>query len=491
MKSAIVEQRGHFWWQDEPILKGNFAPENHITGVLTIQEDGSSKLELDGTFPSADHLLTRLTKRSQSKRQERAIQGILKGTGQHVLLLDAVENGGTFNTNRFSYERYSATRCLLSDSEFPRGTSGLRFSAMQVRLTGLEDWFRLGSIAVNRTSRSISAKQRILKDILYSISDGSLCLEHFTSGPYPGKHRSHELILREFMTLILRLRKSMSVDAVRDEFQFLQDLFTLLTDSHYSLDWPTVTPVRSKKRYTLYFQRHLSSAAAPAWHECPTNFIQLKPHFGKIFDTWRTKRVLFGAGFYSYLSTRRDMTLYVENRFTNLVGGMEMFHRIKFPNAESSANIDTKISRILENIKLVKDRKWLARILIHKNEPTLEKRIFENIRDLPLGLDEGRLRHFATGCANWRNEIAHFMGERQQGNRTNFLVNLSKNSDALAFLYHMTLLREIGVSDDALRWWLYEGFRSFRLKYILVEVGLLDKEILTPRPATPVPVIKK
>jgi hypothetical protein len=491
MEPTILEHRGYFWWWDEPILKGNFAPENHVTGLLSIQQDGSSKLELDGEFPSSDHILTKLANRNQSNPRERTIQGIFKETGQHVLLLDAVEDGGVFNSNRFSYERYFATRCLISDYEFPKTNLGVRFSEMQVKLTGLEEWLRLGSISVNRTRRSISAKQRTQKDISYDLNDGSLSLEHFTSGPYPGKRRTHKLELREFITLIFRPKKSMSAGDVQTEFQSLQDLFTLLTDSHYSLEWPTVSPVRSKKRYTLYFQRSVSSATAPNWHETPTNFAQLKPHFGKIVDTWREKRAFFGAGFYSYLGTRRDVTLYVENRFTNLVGGMEAFHRVKSPTTESSTNLDAKISRILEDVKLAKDRRWLAKILDHKNEPALEQRIFENIRDLPLGLDEDRLRRFSTDCASRRNEIAHFMGERQQGNRTNFIVDLSKKNDALGFFYHVILLREIGVSDDTLRWWLYEGFRSFRFKYFLVEVGLLDKEILVPRTPTPVPVIKK
>ena len=482
VKSHILKQRGHFWWRDEPIPEGHFAPDNHVTGVLTIQRDGTCNLELDGEMFSSEHFLTRMSKRHNSQKlEERPIQGILKDTGQHVILLDAISNGGTFHSNRFSYEKYFATRCLVSDVSFPQGKTPFRFSFMHVELVGLEDWLRLGSIEVSRTERLISAKQKKQKEISYKLGDAQVFLEHFTAGPYRGKRRTHKLDLKESITLVFRPNKSQTSEEIREELISLQDLFIVLTDSNYSLHWPTLTPTRSKARYTFYFQRQVSKAPTPIWHQCPTNFVCIKSDFGQILDRWRNGRERYNAGFYSYISTRRDTKLYVENGFSNLVGGLEVFHRIKYPTSISSELLGDKIQRILGDLKLTKDRKWLARFLTHKNEPSLEQRLLEVIQGLSLNFKDDRVRAFAKACADRRNDIAHFMGERQKGNRAKFILDTSAKSHALGRLYHAALLLEVGIDHETVRHWLFEGANSLRSKFYFVQAGLLDKKVLEPK----------
>jgi hypothetical protein len=45
---AILEGRGLFWWADDPIPANQFAPNSCVSGLLKIDNDGSSSLELDG-----------------------------------------------------------------------------------------------------------------------------------------------------------------------------------------------------------------------------------------------------------------------------------------------------------------------------------------------------------------------------------------------------------------------------------------------------------
>jgi hypothetical protein len=51
----------------------------------------------------------------------RCIQGLLKGSGNRVLLCDPIRNGGPFSTNGISFERFSAAHCLMGQSVFSRG----------------------------------------------------------------------------------------------------------------------------------------------------------------------------------------------------------------------------------------------------------------------------------------------------------------------------------------------------------------------------------
>ena len=49
------------------------------------------------------------------------------------------------------------------------------------------------------------------------------------------------------------------------------------------------------------------------------------------------------------------------------------------------------------------------------------------------------------------------------------------DTKALAFIYHMTLLWEVGVDDKAILRWLNGGFRSSQRTSELIAVGLLPK----------------
>jgi hypothetical protein len=74
------------------------------------------------------------------------------------------------------------------------------------------------------------------------------------------------------------------------------------------------------------------------------------------------------------------------------------------------------------------------------------------------------LRKFAAACADKRNEISHYGGRRHEGNYDNELEDLHKKSDALSNLYHILLLREIGVDDQRLHALATRGLRSFAIK---------------------------
>jgi hypothetical protein len=47
-----LEERGYFWWNDEPIPQGHLAPASAVAGLLKIDDNGRIDLELDGVLPS-------------------------------------------------------------------------------------------------------------------------------------------------------------------------------------------------------------------------------------------------------------------------------------------------------------------------------------------------------------------------------------------------------------------------------------------------------
>ena len=147
----------------------------------------------------------------------------------------------------------------------------------------------------------------------------------------------------------------------------------------------------------------------------------------------------------------------------------------------ANTKLEDKIARILACITGRRDKIWLAGQLRHAAEPTLEQRIFETLRVLPLGLDMSALRKFAKKCAETRNDISHYGGQRDGENSdkryADFMLMVHKQSDALSCLYHALILYEIGLDERILKWWFYQGYQSFGFKAILKRAGLLSSEV--------------
>lgn len=474
MAQKILEDRGYFWWHDDPLPDNQFAADSCVVGTLIIHENGKAHLELDGYFPSnKDGPMAALVDRGQPFPPDKAIQGKLKNCGRSVLLLGLRRQGGRFSSNGISHEGFDASNCLVTDGSFPPANRPLKFSALDIDLTGLEEWLRLGNVEVKRTRSRISVKHRLPKPDVYDLVDGTLTMRYDITGPWTGKHtrRMDKLDLVESVNLRFKPKRTQSLIEMRDEYARMQDLFILLTGSNYSLEWPRLISGRQSYRY--YFEGFERSKKAPTWDECWANYVQLKSTFGAIVSAWRREREEFGPGFYLYLGIRRGIKMYVEHRFVNLIWGLESLHRRKDNGKVAGTKLDAKIQRILGQIGDKRDRKWLEGRLKHASEPSLAERLVDVLSLLPFNFDAKLLRAFCEACADRRNDVSHFGGQRHNGDYRTFIIDVAKKTEALAHLYHAVLLYEIGVDPDLLKQHVFEGPSSYRVKYALSDVGLL------------------
>jgi hypothetical protein len=270
---------------------------------------------------------------------------------------------------------------------------------------------------------------------------------------------------------------------MRERINIIQELFIILTDSEYPFVRPVAVKLRSKRNalhFDWYYLTKETIIPKPKFYEMTTSFSQVKDHFGEIVSKWTKGSLFYGQGFYLYLAMRRGMEIYSEHRFINFVWGLESFHRSKFPSIP--AQIDSfrrRIDDILAKLTDLKDKKWVKGKLKYAYEPTLEQRLFEIVIDLPLDLERNRVRKFARRCAELRNALSHGL-QSESANPDQFATELHAKTEALALIYHLVLLMEIGVSTAILKHWVYEGFRSYREKYRLVAADLLDPAILKP-----------
>lgn len=475
MTKRILEERGLFWWHDDPLPANQFAPDSSIVGTVIIEENGVAFLELDGYFASSEGgPMASIMVQGQQFPLEKAIQGKLKGSGQNILLLGLRRQGGRFSSNGISHEGFTASHCLVTDQAFPPTSRPLKFSALDVELTGLEEWLQLGNIELKRTSQRIWAKHRVPKADVHKLDDGTLTMRYDITGPWTGKsvRRMDKLDLVESVNLRLKLRRARTLPEMRDEYARLQELFILLTGTTFSLEWPRL--IIGKTTYRYYYEGFERSTKAPTWDECWVNYPQVKNTFGSIVTALRRKREEFGPGFYLYLGIRRGMKMYIEHRFVNLIWGLESLHRQKNNDKAKEDKLDAKIQRILDQVKGSNDKRWLEGQLKHAGEPSLKERLMDVLSALPLGFERKHMELFCKSCADRRNDMSHFGGQREGSDYREFMIDLVKKSEALSFLYHAVLLHEIGVDTTLIKENLLEDRpNAYRSKSAFRMVGLL------------------
>jgi hypothetical protein len=473
MENNTTKESGYFWWRNEPVPEDDVVPESAVAGDLIITDDGQISLELHGYLPSADHPMSRIFVGSGNSCPD--IEGRLKNSSEHVLLMDVFTRGGKASFGGISYENYGATSCLIGSKPLPIAKGEIKFDSLSIPLTGFEDWLGLSSIESTRTTKKLVATHKTQKNLKYTLDYGSaISIEFDLFGPMFGKQKNHEINITEKINLKYLPKSKKTPSELRKYFFSISDLFLILTGSDYSMEWPSLIVGRTKKSiksYKFYFLRSRNSAAPPARHNCWLTFPIIQDNFGQLFQQWQIKREELGPGMSLYLGTRRGVELYVEHRFVNLIWGLESLHRTLNKDAPPT-KLELKAQRIIEQIKLAKDRKWLEGKLEHSAEPSLAERLIECIKLLPLNFPAESVRNFCNECADKRNDISHFGGQRAPGSYGDFLEKIYSLNNALNNIYPAILLKLCGVNDSLLLNMLSTGQMASRIKYSLNEVGL-------------------
>lgn len=453
-----VQERGHFWWAEEiPPERYPYLPSSAVAGELKITSEGRITVQLDRPLDRPNPELSG-REEYEALRASR-IRGLLRNSGQGVLLFDLAQFGGGL----------LATRCLIGDQPFAGRIKEPAFSRIYADLKGFEEWLWTRALNVEHGRTVSRAKYRKPKQVVYRLQSGRLLLVQGLNSTSKGLF---DITWSASAFLRFHPKRTMGMDATIEWHRWLQDFMILLTDSDYRLEWPNVR--WGNHHCTLYFQWFAPKGQRPHIHECPTNFPKISERFGTLFEKWLEVRNTYGPGVYLYLSTRRGMQLYAESQFTLLVTGLETFHRTKYGDV-SPPRATAKVDRIVSQITTARDRTWAKTQLTGAILPRLEARIFEAINALLLGFDEGRLKRFARDCAKLRNDLAHYGGDRDRAMPyTDFVSLVMKKNNALRPLCHALVLTEIGLDPAEVRAWAVESGPAFRRNWYFAEVGLID-----------------
>lgn len=474
MKSIQLEDRGFFWTSEENLPNGE-VPTGAVPGLLSIDSEGTIQLELDGMFSGSGHPWKVILEDRSDDIKGRTFWGLLKKSTQYVRLSGLLKNGGAARSRGISYVSYLVETCLVAGGPFPDETADKDVRELEIDIAGFEEWIGQGELQPKQTRRTLSVKHTTTKPKRYRLDDGSLEIRSEVIGPAIAAIRRHSVELKTQHFIAWTPRKPISVADAIERFKVFQDLMILLTGSDRPLEWPTVALGKNRRVATAYFYRIGGKSEAPRLHDLFTLFDHVALQFGEFYQRFMEMRRSLGPGIYLYLATRRGMTFYVEHRFASLVWGLEALHRRSKPS--QATELDKKIERILNDIQLPKDKRWLSKRLAHAGEPSLEDRLFDLFDSLlsPLDVKKDAIRKFAKRCADVRNLISHF-GGRRDANSESLTMEAQELSEVLGFIYHLLLLQELGIEPVRLRSLLYDAHATFRGRHWCRQIGLLAPE---------------
>jgi hypothetical protein len=463
----IIEERGFFWWSDEPVPGRCYAPDAHVVGVLTIDGSGGISLKLDGLMPGRD-----FGDSFGDGKVDKKIIGRLKNR-EHVFLDELFIGASSYGD--ISHESYISQKCLISKQPFSVGDS-IKIKELQISLKSLNDWFGLRPISDdsvdNRYPDQLTIKYQRPEPSTYQLDDGLIKIEHHYDASNRGGLSFNIEVYSQFH-YVSNIELPIS-EAIEVYLRF-SELMLLLTNKNNELDWPVVC---GDVKSTLYFSRPESRVEKLGWTDCWVLFNQVKEDLGRLFEGWTKGRAEFQSAYYSYISTRKITKMYAEHQFASLVWGLESFHRKKYPNKKNDA-FSEKISRITASIQNGDlkscDKNWAKGKIQNSDELSLAQRVTDLILELNLGFCEGLIKSFAEECALYRNGTFHY-GEKHPKkadvSEQDYFVKLLDINNALSLFYHAILLKEIGLPSEKISHIILHGTKSGTNQHIFESVGL-------------------
>lgn len=469
-----IEEHGFFQWAESD------KEQSAVAGILTISSNGVINLELHETLAGRDG--TEGLFPGQTIETNKSIIGILKSSVRYVKLSKLVSNGSQVGV--ITYEKFIANECFISDaSNIPT-----EFSKLLIPLNGLEEWTNPGNIDLTGDShKRLSLELELAKNMAWDIQDGKVEIRNSFSGKRPNNF-STAVNISLISEILFTPNTPTTANEMISWYSSIQDLLGILTGTTLTLPWPKLYWINDEghQSATCYYPRLPSTEEKVLRHSILIDLGLVQDTFGSMIDKWLLMRKSMGPGISLYLGTRRNFKLYKEHRFVNLVWGLESLDRRTQPTKESpvDANLKNKIERINDAIKDVlnsKDRKWLSSLMTSRCEPSLEERLYKTLEPVAIEIKKEALKTFCKECANLRNDLSHFGGERTQGDYQKFISRVSNNIEALSNMYLLLILNLIGISSQSLRRLIYQHPNAMMFLASFRRAELIEEDVIRKR----------
>jgi hypothetical protein len=437
---------GVFWLPEEP--------DKQLAGRLEFTVETGASLSLMGIFGEWGAALT-----ADDDVERHRIVGI---AGRKLVTLDhCVRTATILETPGILRESYSVGLLLLG-AQWDEGEA-LEFDSAMVSFDHLPNWVLKSGFKVTLDMQKdehgdeqvvgISALYKPVEEQTVDVGDRKLSLGFNWS--LDGDRISTVRINQQcFIKLEYQSLKSLEdllvdVEAIRHLVTLTADEPAAITELQVSASHITdnMEPPRRQWVEVLRSQSVRRAEVAVSHFK----MLYLYDQIGGLLtvDAWlrvaESRRAVLDA----LLSIRYSTTLYVENRYQNVLLAAETLHRLRGPNAVLSAEEFKAKRRSIVRAAPKEHRDWLARQLQYSNEPRLKDRL----QDLATFAEQafanlvGDTAKWAAVVAKLRNRLTHHEEDQEFELAGGDLFFLANSAYTLVLL---CLLKECGISDDVL-----------------------------------------
>lgn len=460
MTDAILRAEGIFTWYR---FDGTPVNERFVTGILEIGQDGISNLSLGGQISSLEQITSRVTEGPVDEKG--CIMGILPNR-QVVylrrLIFDSISLGGAVN-----FEKCQALETVVFSSPPAKPPNLTKIKSLRVRLDSLGKWAVEPVVKHTRTKRSSKLVATKPAMQTYKLPDRTVHVRTDIKSPsFDGSLLSATIEQATWMEMTLKV--PCPLESIQEEFRLLQDLLLLLAGTNVALPWPIVQ--EGKNVGTYYFERQPLQLSEVSIYDSWAILSHLGSLLGTLLSNMKKKRDVLGPGLDLYIAGRRNPDLHLELLYSTAIFGLEALHRKINPDS-SDSKFQEKIDRIIADVKLPKDKKWLEGRTKHLAEPSLQDRLYSLFLELDIGLEEIALKDFCKKCADWRNQFGHHGGQRE-GDYDSYLLTMHELINAVQPLYHAVLCNQIELPRELILQYFHSAPHSTRRRRILEAAGL-------------------
>lgn len=413
-----------------------------ISGILEVFEDGSSELELIGSFGSLNYYPI--------------IIGITS-SGRKITLYNCYATNRAFSSGGFKTEKLTVN--IVFDGVHFENKDELKFNEVMVNYSNLEEWFGVNNIKVesddNKENFTATAKYYSEGSPEVEVADNiKLKIKNFTKFPS---------------------RKLVQIDANFKEESFISiysdsliDFFECM-DIHncmrnfLSLGVGNPVDIRNIKGViykegtrniivNIYFKELKNKCRELIPSQMLFDYNEIRCNFIDYITNWYSKYNKLNDIFSLYFSAIYNNYLYISNKFLQYTQALESYHR-RVRNNEVKVDEEYIKNReaVLDILKGTEYCDWLCNVLEVKNEPTFRGRLQELLSENKelLNTSKTKIKSFVNKIYETRNYYTHF--DEKKRARALSGEDLYKATCVLEIIIKSCIMREIGFSYEEVK----------------------------------------
>jgi len=424
--------------------------EKQVVGIISYDSQKGIELELFGSL---------LERQADNYLKVQIILGI-SNSGKMITLYDCFETNRTVSTPGKTICKFNAQYMFIGHHF--KSESDLYFDSIYAKLNNLDNWIK--NYGFKKVDSNLSQKKTLIefelpKPIEFKISSNLSAKINFTySAPF--RQETNKITIEQKSELHIKSQINKEIKDLLLDFAHFQNFITLGT---FKPSYPT-----SLKLGSTLLKRQLRNGEIPliidfyfrhsALIDKNENykhniflfsFQDIKPNFEIIIEKWYSLEKLIKPITNILIDSFYSKGIFDENKFLNMVQGLETFHRRFRKNKilEEKEHKKRKVE-VLTSTPL-KHKKWIENLLNFSNEPTLHMRLEQILLELDIKTIQKIIKdkeQFIKDVKNSRNYYTHYDKSLEKKAKKGSALFYLK--EKLKILLICIVLKETGFSNQ-------------------------------------------